>query len=339
MAKQRIEYIDLAKGFCILLVVWVHLSAFYSHPIPCADFFKAFRMPLYFFLSGCFFKAYNGFLDFTIRKINKLLIPFIFFYILTSFIISNIQVHLLGCECDFLSFSRLFTAPWEETFPNEPLWFLLCLFEDSLLFYGIYNLGNCFEKHSTILIVLISILLGIIGLLLAINNINIPLFLDSALSAIPFFALGYIVFRKTQILKPQAWDKYLPIIIIISFALILPLGVDYSFRLNKFTTRAALTVYPCGILGVFGIVMLAKTIKQLPLVSYLGRYSIMILVTHVDVYNVYAAILKYSGIPFDIAFYINLLATILSYLAIIPLMKKFMPYVTAQKDIIPTKSK
>ena len=82
--KQRIEYIDLAKGFCIVLVVLVHIAAFYTYQLPGGDFFKAFRMPLYFFLSGCFFKAYRGFSDFAKRKVNKLLIPYLFWYVLTS---------------------------------------------------------------------------------------------------------------------------------------------------------------------------------------------------------------------------------------------------------------
>ena len=38
------------------------------------------RMPLYFTLSGLFFKDYGGLLPTFIKKCNKILIPFIFFY-------------------------------------------------------------------------------------------------------------------------------------------------------------------------------------------------------------------------------------------------------------------
>ena len=78
--KPRIEYIDLAKGFCIIMVVVFHLSAFAEVDYPAEYYLKTFRMPLYYFLSGCFFKAYGGFWDFVKRKTNKLLIPFFFFY-------------------------------------------------------------------------------------------------------------------------------------------------------------------------------------------------------------------------------------------------------------------
>lgn len=75
--KKRIEFIDLAKGFCICLVVLAHVAASYKVSLPLSDFQKAFRMPLYFILSGFFFKTYGGFWDFIKRKTNKLsfLIP------------------------------------------------------------------------------------------------------------------------------------------------------------------------------------------------------------------------------------------------------------------------
>lgn len=54
--KPRIEFIDLAKGVCILFVVLGHCSVGTDGYIP-----GALRMPLYFILSGLFFKDYGGF--------------------------------------------------------------------------------------------------------------------------------------------------------------------------------------------------------------------------------------------------------------------------------------
>lgn len=48
-SKHRIEFIDLAKGICIILVVMVHSDLPFSVPN-----FQALRMPLYFVLSGLF---------------------------------------------------------------------------------------------------------------------------------------------------------------------------------------------------------------------------------------------------------------------------------------------
>ena len=52
---QRIDFIDLAKGICIFLVVIGHCGA----PIDIPGY-GIVRMPLYFILSGLFFKTYGG---------------------------------------------------------------------------------------------------------------------------------------------------------------------------------------------------------------------------------------------------------------------------------------
>ena len=76
---KRIEYIDLAKGICIMLVVLLHVFGDMSGTV--IKIMNLFRMPLYFVLSGLFFKQYEGFYSFLKKKTNKLLIPFLFTFI------------------------------------------------------------------------------------------------------------------------------------------------------------------------------------------------------------------------------------------------------------------
>ena len=73
---KRIEFADLAKGICIMLVVLLHVFGDMSGVI--IKIMNLFRMPLYFVLSGLFFKTYDGFITFLKKKTNKLLIPFFF---------------------------------------------------------------------------------------------------------------------------------------------------------------------------------------------------------------------------------------------------------------------
>lgn len=334
--KPRIEYIDLAKGFCIILVVCFHLSLSYDFRLPGSIFMKAFRMPLYFFLSGCFFKAYEGFWGFFKRKVNKLLIPFFFFYFLTSVGVPHVKVHLLGIHTRLLHMDKIFTAFLTETYPNQPIWFLLCLFEDSIIFYSLYLLAQRFESKSNLIICIGALLIGYMGISMSLLHIKLPATIDSALSAIPFFAGGYFVFRKTDILKPNKYDKYLPFLIIAAFAFVAIFSTNYSFVQNSFSVRAAIVFYPCGFLGTYGVIMLAKILKRLPLISYFGRYSIMILVSHLEVYYLLARVLEHSGLNLSVGYIytINLVLTMLSYVIIIPFMRKFMPHVTAQKDVI-----
>ena len=70
--KIRIAYIDLAKGFCIALVVFYHSKGVLGVQYLTDIFFVSFRLPLYFFLSGLFFKEYGSFHNFFIKKTNRL---------------------------------------------------------------------------------------------------------------------------------------------------------------------------------------------------------------------------------------------------------------------------
>ena len=66
----------MAKGVCILLVIMMHTDVNVDFPG-----LRGMRMPLYFILSGLFFKDYGGFLNLLVKKANKILIPFLFFYL------------------------------------------------------------------------------------------------------------------------------------------------------------------------------------------------------------------------------------------------------------------
>lgn len=334
MEKKRLEFIDLAKGFCILLVVFNHIHKTFDTQFLLDDCFKMFRMPLYFFLSGLFFKRYEGVLGFMKRKINKLLIPFVFFFLLTSFLIPNIISMLSGNN---FKIELLWSFVSPEFFPNFPIWFLLCLFELNLMFYVVYLIAEKFGSYVVLVMTILSSAIGIFGYYLGHINYNLYMFVDSAMSAFPFFFIGFITREHTTILQPNKLDKYnLPIALaLFLFTFIFARHVDYST--NTFGNVSFLTVYRCGLTGVFSIIFFSKAIKKLPYISYIGRYSIMLLCTHFIIVTYLNAFLrKFISSDWTIMS-INLVVTISLYSIIIPFMKKYMPHVTAQKDVVKIK--
>ena len=86
--NKRIDFVDLTKGVCIILVVMAHIGGAFEK-LDYHSMIASFRMPLYFFISGIFFKSYEGLFGFFIRKINKLIVPFLFFY-LSAFLLKYI---------------------------------------------------------------------------------------------------------------------------------------------------------------------------------------------------------------------------------------------------------
>lgn len=336
---NRIEYFDLAKGFCIVLVVWFHVFEYYDIQLPMHSFFSSFRMPLYFVLSGCFFKTYSGIVDFTKRKCNKLLIPFSFFYVTTSLFIPFLLFEFFDIRMQhgqlYYNSHNICRIIAHEGFPNVPIWFLLCLFEINMIFYVVMLLGNKTKKPDAI-IFLCTFLIGAAGLVCSYFRIYLPGFIDSSFSSFPFFVFGYYVYRRTNMLKPNKTDGYLLcfVVVLVIAVAILSYNCDFRFAANIFGLKEILVLYPCGVMGALSVFFLTKYFKHIPVLSYWGRYSIMLLVSHQLVYQVFAYVLSFLNLSVVVVAFINTVLTLGVYMFLIPFMLKYMPYVTAQKDLI-----
>lgn len=187
-STKRIEFIDLAKGVCILLVICYHCGLVNIFP---GD--KQLRMPLYFVLSGLFFKDYGR--ESICKKINKLIIPFVTFYILGDLFYWG--AYKLG----FLPVSPkefpVIDILWKGIPSNLPIWFLVCLFECYLIFLLITRLTK--NEISRFLLI---VLCGIGGYSISQITDGAPTYYwGSALSAMPFFYMGYAL-KRTAILPP-----------------------------------------------------------------------------------------------------------------------------------------
>ena len=77
MSQKRIEFIDLAKGICMIALVLGHCGV--TPLITGSD-----TLPLYLIISGFFFKEYSNAQTFFTKKVNGILIPFIFFYLIAK---------------------------------------------------------------------------------------------------------------------------------------------------------------------------------------------------------------------------------------------------------------
>lgn len=76
MEKKRIDYLDIAKGIGIILVLVGHISK--NDEIN--RFLYLFHMPLFFIISGMLYKEKNNFCK---KKIRNLIIPYFCFAIIS----------------------------------------------------------------------------------------------------------------------------------------------------------------------------------------------------------------------------------------------------------------
>lgn len=388
METKRIDFVDLAKGICILLVVLYHINV----PIPYMELASCFRMPLYFILSGLFFKDYGGFKFFLVKKTNKLAIPWLFFYTFYAalfplyfflygvlfkdlsgfkYLCANIKFRLAIPSIFFYTFGAIVIAAflyiafpfrYEELlsgagkflsfYYEKPhrlpvsIWFLLCLFILNLLFYVVFaiskRISTLFSKTNSsrpfvISLISLSLIIGCFGYYLDIIHVNLYMHIDSALTVMPFFCFGFLLRKYTDVLYPNRFDKYNFLFIIIAFVLIYLIGhFKSSYRYNSYQVPLVI-LYFTGIIGTVAILFIAKYIKKLPVISYIGRYSIIVLCTHEFIIITTRTLLNATHIDLNNFLRLIVILTIviaIETIIVIPFMIKYMPHVTAQKDIV-----
>ena len=285
---------------------------------------ESFTLPLFFFLSGIFFKEYGGFLDFCIRKTNKLLVPFVAFFILT--VLLQDLVFNGGSGCIFFVCELLFH---ERLHYNYAIWFLPCLFEVSVLFY---LLRKCLGTKS---LCIVSFIIGISGSLLCNFKIDLPLYIDSAMMFLPFFAIGHLLNQNTKLLSGQPELKRDGILISVCFLS----GYAFCNILSLNVYIQPLRFYLWGLLGTFMILLFARLAKMVQPFSYWGRYSIIILCTHFAILIHVKRILLRFALDGILGMWLNLAITMVLSTICIPLFCKYLPVIVAQKDLFPTKVK
>ena len=144
--------------------------------------------------------------------------------------------------------------------------------------------------------IIIVCVLGTVGYWLGYYGTFVPLFVDVALTALPFFIFGYYL-KRSNLLYPNSLDRYN-----LLFAFLL-WGISYLLYRNTnhhlslhYNEISGLATYVISIVSVMSILYFCKYVKRIPLVSYIGRYSIVLLCVHHLIYRPLNVVLTKVGI-------------------------------------------
>jgi len=164
MDNKRIEYIDALKGFAIFLVIWGHIIIqLGSYPNTTYSIIYSFHMPLFFIISGFFFKSSLKLTpkDFLSKKSFQLLYPWFLWCIILG--IDQASSHYLDNRTFLFKIITVF---------NRWFWFLRELWLSYVITYICYR----FLKKGY-LVAIIGILFVILIPFLKIQSFYFPLFL------------------------------------------------------------------------------------------------------------------------------------------------------------------
>ncbi len=252
------DYIDFAKGIGILLVIQGH-GIFNNIGL------NMFHMPLFFFLSGITFIPPKQYSQFLIRKINRIVVPWVFFTLLSNFV--EVFVGNLTPTGVF----------------NAPLWFLQTL----MVALIIYSTLHSFVKNEFVLHVIMFVIPIMVYVVTKYTNAASVFHfgLIRALEASFFIHLGW-TFNKYY--KPDSKSRcaFLGIISSIIFAAFLFYSLrkyhlaDASFINTKIYTYNLLLSMIVMISGIMCIVFLSMIISKISFINWLGKNSLVILAVH-----------------------------------------------------------
>ena len=202
MKKKRITWVDITKGFLMILVVIGHYPGELDFPL--AKYIYWFHMPAFFILSGLFFKPVLDKKDIkpTIHKrFMQLIVPYLFF--LTSITLDRYGMEIFSGNRDLEWYlNDLWTLAIGGRFVREAygvFWFVTTLFFTYLLFMWLTTYFNRMKQFMILgLFYIIAHFESIIAMKViggkpseAAQSIPMIWNIDVALMAIVYFAIGY----------------------------------------------------------------------------------------------------------------------------------------------------
>lgn len=201
--KQRVEWIDVAKGLTIFLVVWGHLIEHYNVDSWIYYYIYAFHMPCFFFLSGYVFNAekYNSLWELIKNKFKTLIIPIYAFGLINMSIMlvkysvsGDIGNYLMGLCSIKKWICTIFLIRGSGYFF---FWFMSTLFFSEIILY----LQIRYMKNDLIKIIT-SFIMFVSGYII-VNNLKLmlPGDFDLALFVNIFLLTGYLARERKEVIK------------------------------------------------------------------------------------------------------------------------------------------
>lgn len=278
MAKERYLFIDVARGMAMLLVVFGHCC------VP-ADIFVnqvllSFHMPLFFFMSGIFFKGpqIGCYGDYTLMRIKKLMAPHLTMAVITA--ICSVAI-VRGIKHEPIELET-YTIPFL-------YWFLPVLMICLLLMILAFAVARE-KRKASILAILVSLVLiypSILATDYVDNNVSNAL-LQSALrilyitpTALLFFALGS--YMKDLVINHFAHYEisvkrgFINILLLCAF-IVLAERNGYVFMYTNHYGFNYVAFFVCAAIGIYCSLLISTFLQKSRILQFAGEFSICLYV-------------------------------------------------------------
>lgn len=337
--KNRMEWIDTIKGICIILVIIYHTCGL---PIIGHFLFGGF-MGTFFILSGYTTKkeTFNSGIK---KKSKRLLIPYLFYGIISILFITSNQIIHGNWEYTLkyiggLIYSRYSITPLQsEDFTensiilvNSPLWFLTTMFISYIYFYFYINIQ---QKIFKLLFIFISLILSVIT-----NEIRIllPWGIDISFTCFLLILYGYYYSKYRNKFHISLYIRlYFIIAIFLYYILVTYNGhINLSVRIYGNHGFFSIILFYCiCIIETHIFILITQSMRSIitRALAIIGKYSLRIMCIHIPLsYIEFVIINKFN---FDFSQY--LFAIILIFISLLSnyLLIKFFKWLSMSKNSI-----
>lgn len=309
-SRKRETWADFVKGAAILLVVLGHSGNPVLH-----HYIFWFHMPIFFIISGYFFKpikSTNELKPYIWKKAKHFLIPYFFFGIIISLVLFILNL-INGTASPLYFVKQIAMILYGGRVANGTLgvfWFITCLFVTQILFTLL--LLKFKSKYKIAMALLIFYVLAHLESLLAGKiDLRLPWNFDVSLMAIVFYAFGYYL-KQAQLLCNKKFNQWvIPFSFILTGLLILSenLGIikyelDMKYHAyNHFLLDFFIPIAISYVFIYFSYLLYTK-IRESPFslrgIESLGLSSLTVMYLHIPINDSLRLFTSYDWVLFTI---------------------------------------
>lgn len=316
--KERLTYLDVAKGIGILLVVIGHVYAFNRQIVD--RFFVvwlySFHMPLFFIISGMLiaYKDEKDIWKFVKKRIMGILIPYVFFSIFSIIVFAIVN-----------DFSReVFVQNVKATICGvgiDTLWFLPALFFGEVIFFVLRNL-----LKNKYVICIISAIIYTLGNFMMKDYGLICLFLGRICIAVGFIMIGNYTMNLIR-KRNMPWYG----LIVIAILSVILSKINGLVDLNNLIFSNHILYLINSLIGTYLILEISKLI-DIDEITYWGRNTLIVMATHLNIiYILFNKILGIHSFGYVTGMIVFVLLLAVERI-IIYVVNRYMPFLMGRKQ-------
>lgn len=314
--KERLTFLDVAKGIGIILVLMGHGTGFLFG----GAYITAFYMAMFFFVAGYVYHPKNiSYKEAVGKRFKRILVPYfgyngiLFVYYLLKKIVGGdfeIRDMCIAISGVFYSRNSLFGSGDDNIYffrmANDPVWFLTAMCSASAIFYLVVD--RCLENRKKCVCILLSLLA------VAVAMSYLPFLLPWSIDSAPLFAFFMVVgalFGRAQFFqkKHSAVEWAIMSVLIIASVVLRVWNGKTNLSVRVYGNWSGMSVLCVAAIGVLGSVLLIWICRLLSMcrpvetiLSQIGQESLAIMALHMAIYQVVDRVFTkvFPWITFDV---------------------------------------